>query len=266
MKNDNRIYEPQSDKNNYMLIFPFTDCNVTPHFHKALEFVYCTQGKMEVMINGEKYILEQDEIYAVPSYSIHSHKILESNGYLTFVFAHNYYHDFETSYPNMEFPPILRNKEKNLKIYQRMNELFNVFQEHEWNYNNIPFLLRQALINEFLYEITKSYPLTPIMPKALNNLIMDILSYINQHYAENFTLESLASRYNYSPKYFSELFNKNVGCNLTTYVNNVRIDKALLQLNDPNNQESITSIAFTHGFNSLATFYRALQRKRGQQK
>ena len=88
MKNDNHIYEPQSDKNNYILIFPFTDCEVTPHFHKALEFVYCTQGKMEVMINGEKHILEQDEIYAVPSYSIHSHKILESNGYLTFVFAH----------------------------------------------------------------------------------------------------------------------------------------------------------------------------------
>ena len=147
-----------------------------------------------------------------------------------------------------------------------MSKLFNVFQEHEWNYNDIPFLLRQALINEFLYEITKIYDLRPIKPKDLHNLIMEILLYINQHYNENFTLESLASRYNYSPKYFSELFNKNVGCNLTTYINNVRIDKALLQLNDPNNKESITSVAFAHGFNSLATFYRALQRKRGQQK
>ena len=216
---------------------------------------------MEVLINGTKYILEPDEMYAVPSYSVHSHKILQANEYLTFVFAHNYYHDFEASYPNMEFPRVLKNHEENRKIYLKMSHLFEVFQEHEFGYNNIPFLLRQALINEFLYELTKVYPLQKIEQKSVNNSILEILSYINQNYTEKFSLESLAQKYNYSPKYFSDFFNKNVGCSLHTYINNVRIDHALLQLNDPNNKDSITTVAFNHGFNSLATFYRALQKK-----
>lgn len=266
MNYDNRIYETQSDKNNYMLVFPFTNTEVVPHFHKAIEFVYCTSGKMEVFINGEKHLVEQDEIYAAPSYSIHAHKKIEQNSYCVFVFAHNYYHDFEASFPGKEFPLVLKNKEKNKLVYQKLQQIFDIFVSHGYNYNNIPFLLRQALINEFLYELTKIYTLKDIEPKEVNNSIIEILSYINQHYTENFTLESLANKYGYSPKYFSEFFNKNVGCNLNTYINNVRIDNALLQMNDPNNKHSITQIAFNHGFNSLATFYRALNRKQKEQR
>ena len=266
MNYDNRIYEPQSDKNNYVLIFPFTNAEVVPHFHKAMEFVYCTEGQMEVFINGEKHLIEKDEIYAAPSYSIHAHKKAGQNSYLVFVFAHNYYHDFETSFPGKAFPLVLKDKEKNKLVYQKLKEIFDIFVAHSYSYNNIPFLLRQALINEFLYELTKIYPLKDIEKKEVNNSIIEILLYINQHYTENFTLESLANQYGYSPKYFSEFFNKNVGCNLNTYINNVRIDNALLQINDPNNKESITQIAFNHGFNSLATFYRALNRKQKEQK
>jgi AraC-like DNA-binding protein len=261
MKSANQIYEPQSDKNNYFLIFPFTNCEVVPHFHKALEFVYCVKGEMEVMINGNKYILRPNEIYVAPSYSIHSHKILQANEYLVFVFAHNYYHDFEKSFPNKELLHVLKNHEENKKIYQKMLQMFQVFTDYNFLYENIPFLYRQALINEFLFELSKTYPLQDIKQKTVNNSILEILSYINQHYTENFSLESLAQKYNYSPKYFSEFFNKNVGCNLHTYVNNVRIDNALLDLNNPENKDSITQIAFKHGFNSLATFYRVLQRK-----
>ena len=217
---------------------------------------------MEVLINGNKHVLHQDEIYAAPSYSIHSHKILEDNAYMTFVFAHNYYHDFEKSFPNMEFPRILDNREANRKIFEKLTDIYHIFQNHSYIYSNIPFLLRQAFINEFLYELTKVYDLKEIQSENLNDSFLEILLYINQHYTENFSLESLAQKYNYSPKYFSELFNKNVGCNLHTYVNNVRIDNALLQLNNPDNKDSITTIAFNHGFNSLATFYRALQKRK----
>lgn len=258
-----KYYETKADANDYLLIFPFTSSSVGAHFHKSLEFVYCIEGSMEFFVNGTKFILNADEIYAVPSYYVHYNRTVGNNKILSLVFAHNYFHDFEKSYPNQTFDFVLKNHEKNRDIYHHFSDFYDLFVAHNWNYNKIPFLKRQAVINELLYDLANAYPLKSLENKKINNTLLDILTYINEHYTENITLHQLAAQYGYSPKYFSEIFNKNVGCNLTTYINNIRIENAIKQMEDPNNKKPLTSIAFDHGFNSLATFYRALQKKKG---
>lgn len=256
------FYETEADRNDYMLIFPFTSSSVGAHFHKSLEFVYCLEGKTEFFIDGTRYVLNKDEIYAVPSYSVHYNKNLGENKILSFVFAHHYFHDFEKSYPNLIFPPILTNQESNRKIRDFLEDFFHFFVKNDYNYQNIPFLKRQAIINEFLYELVKIYPLEPLNNKKLNNVILDILTYINLHYKEQLTVNIVADHFGYCPQYFSEIFNKHVGCNFNTYINNIRIENVLNELKTPNNKKTLTSIVFDHGFNSLATFYRALNRKK----
>lgn len=255
------FYETEADRNDYMLIFPFTTSSVGAHFHKSLEFVYCLEGKTEFFINGTRYLLNADEIYTVPSYSIHYNKNIGPNKILSFVFAHNYFHDFEKSYPGLTFQPLLLNHEKNREIRIFLEDFFDFFAKNSYNYDNIPFLKRQAVINEFLYKLVNIYSLTNLSTKKVTNVILDILTYINTHYKEKLTVNNLADTFGYSPQHFSEIFNKHVGCNFNTYINNVRIENALLELNTPNNKKSHTEIAFDCGFNSLATFYRALNKK-----
>lgn len=58
------------------------------------------------------------------------------------------------------------------------------------------------------------------------NLIHTIKNYISQHYREELTLEGLASLVYLSPTYLSKLFKRETGENLSTYMQNVRIDMA----------------------------------------
>lgn len=255
------FYETQADLNDYTFLHDFYSTNIDAHFHKSLEIVYCLEGETEFFINGKKYLLQADEIYFVPSYAVHYNKCVKSNKILSFVFAHNFFHDFEKTFPNMTFENVLRNKMQNKDV---LLPLFWEFYETYWDYHpkTIPFLKRQSLINDILFRMYLLYPLVPIQEKKIDSTIMDILSYINQHYTEDINLTNLSQRYNYCPQYFSELFNKNVGCSLNAYLNNIRIESAISEIEDPNNKKTLTQIAFDHGFKSLPTFYRALREKK----
>lgn len=255
------FYESQADQNDYTFLHEFSSTHIEAHFHKSLEIVYCLEGTTEFFINGKKTVLEKDDIYFVPSYAVHYNRNIGGNKILSFVFAHNFFHDFEKTFPNMTFQNVLQNKTQNKAA---LRPLFEQVHETYWDYwpYPIPFLKRQSLINDLLFRMSLIYPLVPIQQKKVDSIILDILSYINQHYTEDINLTSLAQRYNYCPQYFSELFNKNVGCSLNTYVNNIRIEQALEEIEDSNNKKTLTQIAFDHGFKSLPTFYRFLREKK----
>lgn len=62
------------------------------------------------------------------------------------------------------------------------------------------------------------------------NLIHTIKSHIAQHYREELSLEGLAGLVYLSPSYLSKLFKRETGENLSTYMQNVRIDAAKILL------------------------------------
>jgi AraC-like DNA-binding protein len=138
-------------------------------------------------------------------------------------------------------------------------EIFSIYLSYNCNGNQIPFLQRQALINNLLLKLTQTYRLVPATEIKENHTIIEILKFLNQNYKEELSLPITAKQFHYSPKYFSELFKQNVGCNFTEYLHNIRIKNILSQLEDPDNKQSITSLALENGFNSLATFYRVLK-------
>ncbi|MDY3619361.1 response regulator transcription factor [Agathobaculum sp.] len=59
-----------------------------------------------------------------------------------------------------------------------------------------------------------------------DGLIHTVKAYIAQHYAEDLSLENLAGQVYLSPSYLSKLFKREVGENLSTYVQGVRIEQA----------------------------------------
>ena len=67
----------------------------------------------------------------------------------------------------------------------------------------------------------------------------------------------MAKHFGYTKEYCSELFNKAVGQHFTTFLNNVRTQKAVELMNDPQNADrKITDIIYECGFKSQVTFYR----------
>lgn len=60
----------------------------------------------------------------------------------------------------------------------------------------------------------------------LDRLVLTIKNYIDEHYAENISLERLANVVHLSPSYLSKLFKRELGENISTYLQNIRIEKA----------------------------------------
>ena len=84
------------------------------------------------------------------------------------------------------------------------------------------------------------------------NAIEDALNYIREHYSENITLDDILKITSYSKSHFIRLFKKNMGMNLTDYVNKYRIEKSCLEL--IYTSKNITEIATENGFNTVQYF------------
>ncbi|MEE1305743.1 MAG: AraC family transcriptional regulator [Agathobacter sp.] len=88
-----------------------------------------------------------------------------------------------------------------------------------------------------------------------------ICDYINEHCAEDLTLEAVADISGFSKFYFSKLFKQFSNVSFYKYVNQKRIAMAEMLLIDPCN--SVTDVALSCGFSSLSPFIRMFKLIKG---
>ena len=248
------FYEHLSDTENFFLLRHFKNCWVNSHFHKSYEFVYIVSGKCEVFANDKTSVVEAGDIFCVPSYSIHHLKSVGDTEILTLVFEKNYFDDFVKDYGKDFFEPTLTDKEKNRKIYGEMEE----FLRRNGENGGGSYLQRKIFIDSLMCSLCEIYSVSPFIEKKHNQNICDILTYIDSHFSEKITLKMLAEKFNYNCKYFSSYFNKTVGTSVNDYINNIRYNRAKLLLE--NTDMSASEIMKECGFESLATFYRTMNK------
>lgn len=248
------FYEHLSDAENFFLLRQFRNCWVNSHFHKSYEFVYVISGKCEVFANDRTAVVEAGDIFCVPSLCIHYLKSVGETEILTFVFEKSYFDDFIKDYGEDFFALVLTDKEKNRKIYESMMDFLKEYGENGGD----SYLRRKIFINSLLCLLCENYSVLPHITGKHNQNICDILTYIDTHFSEKLTSGMLAEKFGYNCKYFSSYFNKAVGTNLNSYINNIRYNRARLLLD--NTDMSVSEIIDECGFDSLATFYRVMKK------
>lgn len=142
---------------------------------------------------------------------------------------------------------LVRNQmEKYSGIYIGDKEVYNY---KEWNYEEIREYLvqRGQEIDSFREKnLEKTYA-----RKEINEAV----KYIRLHYKEDLTLAELAEHVNLSRIYFSQLFKKETGMNLTDYIIGYRIEKAAGLLKESNKMvyevAAMVGIPDQHYFNRL---------------
>ena len=92
-------------------------------------------------------------------------------------------------------------------------------------------------------------------------LIKNTVNYIDQNLQENLSLSILANRVGKNASYLSALFNKEVGCTITEYVNTTRIQASLKYLTTTN--MSIAEISDLVGISDFGYYSRLFKKKIG---
>lgn len=120
----------------------------------------------------------------------------------------------------------------------------------------------ELFVKSVLYDIISCVLLTNQYVEISDNLrtekghtvnAIDVtLNYIRDHYRENISLDDVLKITSYSKSHFIRLFKKNMGMNLTDYINKYRIEKSCLEL--IYTSKNVTEIATENGFNTVQYF------------
>lgn len=97
--------------------------------------------------------------------------------------------------------------------------------------------------------------------KGYSSLILLSLDYIDMHYTDDISLDSLAKRCSVTNSYLSALFKKETGTTVTDYINQIRIRRAITLLNTTN--ISIQDIAQQCGYQDAGYFTKTFKRYQG---
>lgn len=124
--------------------------------------------------------------------------------------------------------------------------------------------VREALLNNYIVNLLTELLVgremaTPGAQSA--GIIEDSIVYINDHLAQELTLEQLAAQASLSPFYFSRLFKRETGFSPHQYILAARINNAKFLLHSTG--DSVKSICFTVGFTSESSFCTAFKKETG---
>ncbi|AEE98093.1 response regulator transcription factor [Mahella australiensis] len=134
---------------------------------------------------------------------------------------------------------------------------------------------RQAMrsgVNSYVLKPVKSSELEEALKKCILQLkdkyeemlseSDKIIRYIEQNFSSPLTLEILAEKFNFSPKYISVLIKNKVGYSFTDYLTSLRIKRAVELITKTN--QSVKSIAMSVGYDDPHYFDRIFKKKTGK--
>lgn len=146
------------------------------------------------------------------------------------------------------------------KIFLLLSDMLNTY-EKDFIYRE--FLLQSKLFELLILIIEESLPeeAAIIHKTPLSQPIMEAVYYMENHYADNLSLDKVAQAAGFSPAYFSRLFQSQLGKSYSDYLTNIRLRhvEALLI----NTNKSVTEIALETGYSHISNLTEQFKKKIG---
>jgi len=253
------------DSGCYTIVTLLKDNEPVPsHWHNEAEIVLPLQGTIRVGINGSFYSLNTNDFLFLAPGELHELEKASDSLVMIVQFPFtliNNLDDLKLSIPIIQsIKLITEDKDPDIhnKIFEYMKDMKNT---HEKGYEYKDACAYADLIRIFILIAEKYTKITTLFPNTPESKSREyitkftkILDYINDNYANEISLESLANKIGYSVFHFSRLFKQLTNMSFNEYVNHIRIKKAESLLINAN--LSITEVASMSGFDSLSSFYR----------
>ena len=249
-------YEQQADSKKYFNFRWSEQLPTSAHFHSALEFLFVEKGEQEVLVGGEKRVLKAGEGCFVNRFCIHAYPNV-SNASTAVIVGDKRHFDSALSAFHGKKPPTFFCFE-NMSLLRTLYKLCN--QNHPSDGGRYATI--EGAMGILLGAIAQNTPFVENVDDKQDALVFDILQYAETHLQDNLSLRAVAKKFGYSYEHLSRLLNKYLRENWTAHVNRLRVIKtqAILE-SDPTT--AVLPAAFSCGFESANTFYRAYKKEFG---
>lgn len=258
------FYEKKCDQNDSLVIWH--ENTATPkHFHHNLEIIYLKEGLLNSSYCDIDFVLEPNEIFVVHSFSSHSIIPDPDAAFIATIIPDFLIPEFQDLFRTKNFNYLLTDCEFNKKMILPILTEFAQNQDPDRpteitnNWENK--FVQKGCVDILLGKLISHYPLTEIKKSNFDNTLISVLQYIDMNYTKNISLSIIANAVGYNKYYISKLFNSNLGQNLKTYINNLRLQKLLNMQHDPlENYRPFSELLKECGFSDISAYYRCVNR------
>lgn len=233
------------------------------HWHKEIELIYVSAGTCRISIGDQSLTAQGGDLVICDSGNIHYSDSYEEKNVLHFLIFDPGIISSVYEYSGFSSPHVTKAELEEYGLTKGLEELFQTVKRELTQQNKYYQDVVKAKIREFWYLLKRNVPQDSTQGASYNRRIeqlydfQNFLSYMEEHYNENITLEFAAEQMNFSPSHFSKMFKKLTGINFITYLNMTRVEKAMEQLK--NTSKKITDIGLNCGFNNIRTFNRVFK-------
>ena len=207
--------------------------------------MYISKGNCHITIPGKKLTARAGQFVLLDCYQPHSYGSAGSWDALWLHFdgrlARDYFEEITSGHDQ-----VLDTEGSDAPVIQ-LQKIYDVFRTSSTILEGKLSGYITKLLNNFLYSSEENRK-----NKVYGTSMADAISYINEHFQSDLSLEQLASEANMSPFHFSRVFTKETGITPHQYLIKTRLSAAKYLLKST--ETSIKNIAFSTGFNSETSF------------
>ena len=213
------------------------------------QWFYCSEGKGELILSGEKRIIESGMGFFINSRESHSYKGLTNNFTLHFL-------GFEGSICNVLLQTI---KLSESGVYHLASpdsfckSLANIYWMTQRNISQKDYLLSEMLYSLLLQLSMNISKINETTPVDTNPIVEEIMLILEEHYADNISITDISERLGKSPEYLCSVFKKNMRSTIIAELTKIRIIRAQHLLIDYPSK-SAAEIGLMCGFQSPSYF------------
>lgn len=244
--------------------------NYDYHIHSAMEIIMPIENWYDVYTPNEYHRIEPGDIIIIPPNEMHNLIAPSTGSRFIFLIDASFMvglQGFTGIAPLIkEVLPITAKAYGPIynELYQLLvqirTEYFTASHYYELTIHahllNFFVLLGQDHIN----KVDMYSGLNSLMQKEYMQRFNNVLNYINEHFAEDLTLEEVADCSGFSKFHFTRLFKKYTDTTFYEYLVYRRIQEAEKLLADAD--MTITDVALYSGFSSISTFNRTFKQKK----
>lgn len=237
------------------------DNSIVPnHWHAHIEVIYLCEGSMQVICNEQKYLLNQHDLFVVNSGDIHYTRSIGKSKIILLQIPYSLISQTISNCSTLSFQEYyseskLCSTPAYKKLLHQLMSMKKLYLEKPHGYQ---FLFNSSL-QLFLYLLYHNFSSRKDIDevakesKSSERLKM-VISYVEEHYAENINLHDIAELVSLNPEYFCRYFKKYMGFTFIEYVNMVRLNH--IHADILSTKDNIITIQERHGFSNYKVFNR----------
>ena len=243
------------------------------HGHPEIEITYVKEGSMHYRINNRSFHLKEGDIIFCNSNALHSGEMenQEDCSYIPITFDPKLiYGFFQSTICTRYVDPVIQNlavcavhidySEKWHETFRdRMLEVISLDKKKP-DFYELDISIRMQLLWRLLVEHLPHQPVSTTSDFTEYERIRRILSYIEQNYMNQITLDDISEHIHLCESECTRLFKRHMNTTLFSFLQEYRIERSLEYLNT---KESISSIAEKTGFSDSNYYSKVFSKIKG---